>query len=180
MRITDLLMEEGLKDTPILSIGDSSITVGDIQNIVPDASPAAIIQNAAKIKDLVDKYGETALTAASLIPYVRYGMAARGGMLGLAKAVGSSEVTKAVGKQALKNIDVLPDNDNDNTGPNASASPSPAKKKKYKVGDMAPAMIGGKPVKLPVKAVLPNGYDLDASKVPGNKQGATVSIPEPL
>lgn len=169
-------MENDLKDTPIVSVGGSSITVGDIQDIVPDADPNAIIRNAVKIKGLVDEYGEAALTAASLIPYVRIGLGARAGMAGVAKAVGKSELTKAAGKEALKNINILPGT----AGEKHNVEEPVNRKKRKNVGERIPVVISNKTHSLPIKNVLPSGYEVDASEIPGNKPGQTMTVPEPL
>lgn len=178
MRISDIINED-ISDMSIANIGGWDLTVGDIQKIVPDADPKAIIHNATKIKSLVDKYGDTALTAASLLPFVRYGMAARAGMPALAGAVGKSELIKVAGKEVGKNVEILPDKSSGEK-PLSQPEDNKKKKRKYNVGDRVPVVVSNKTHSLPIKTILPTGYEVDASSVPGNKPGQTMTISEPL
>lgn len=183
MKINELIFEaedydgSDVTKIPVATFGDKQLTVGDIQQYVPDVDPQTIIKHASTINDYVQKYGDTALTVASFAPWIRGALLARSGS-GVAGALAKGELTRQAGKEVVKNVNVLPslqtDKDENKAGPM-----SPQRKRQFNVGDMISVTVNGKKTTAPIKNILPSGYEVDVSKVPGSKPGQTITVSEP-
>lgn len=183
MKINELIFEANDYDgsdvtkMPVATVGDKQITVGDIQQFVPGVDTQTIIKHASTINDYVQKYGDTALTVASFAPWIRGALLARSGA-GIVGALAKGELTRQAGKEAIKNVNILPSLQPDKN--TAKAGPmSPQRKRQYNVGDMIKVTVNGKAATAPIKNVLPSGYEVDVSKVPGSKPGQTMTVSEP-
>jgi hypothetical protein len=95
------------------------------------------------------------------------------------KKVVGSQVRGQAGHELAKNVNILPDYKAGSATDATASSASKTKQRRYKVGDLVATTIKGKTVKIPVKNVLPSGYELDASTVPESPT-KSIQIPEPL
>jgi hypothetical protein len=178
MKINELIFEDDKIDiskTPIATMGDRQLTVGDIQNLGVDVDPQTIIKHASTINDFLQQNGETVTNVAALVPLLRNLRGAAG-----VGAIAKSEITRQAGKEIGKNVDILPtmQSDKDTTKVRQSALTT-KKQRRYNVGDMIKVSIGGKLVQVPIKNILSSGYEVDVSKIPGQKPGQTMTVPEP-
>lgn len=185
MRINELIFEDDeydgsdLTKMPVVTFGDKKLTVGDIQKYVPEVDPQTIIKHASTINDYVQKYGDTALTVASFAPWVRGALLAKSGA-GLVKAIASGEMTRQAGKAVAKDITLIPTLQPDkDTSSKDTSTMTAQRKRKFNVGDVINVTVNGKQANVPIKNVLPSGYEVDVSKVPGSKPGQTMTVPEP-
>lgn len=192
MRITELLLEfempGAFRDIPIVTIGDSSLTAGQVSDAIPGVQPEDVIKHGNNIKDFLQTkvtgdytVSDALIDIATFYPAFRIGkmaLAARAGTGAVAKEVGKGAVRREVGKEIQKNVDVLPTT----KGKSASGEISPVatsidpltKKRKYKVGDKIPVNVDGKQNTGTVKSVLPQGYEVAVDN------GKSINVPEPL
>jgi hypothetical protein len=194
MKINELLKEnvDDLRNAEVANIAGASLTAGQIADAVPGADPNEVIQNAKTIQNFLQKklvkdytVSNALIDVATFYPAIKLGKLAVGGVAG-AKALATKELPKAavrreIGKEIQRNVDILPDVEKSSKSPEPSAaSMAPlTKKRKYKIGDMVPVTINGKPGKGIVTNVLARGYEVDVSNI---KQAPSkkISIPEPL
>lgn len=190
MKINEVLLEfqvpEELKGIKIANVGGADITVGDVQKVLPSADPRNIIKYGTKINDLLQTkpingvdytVGNAIVDVAAALPLGRALKTAKTGM-DVAKALGATELRRQVGRAAADQVEIMPTIGGSNEDNNA-ASVAKSKSRRYTVGDKIPVKHDGKTFQLRVKDVLSNGYSVDASTIPGNKPGQTMTVPEP-
>lgn len=188
MKIKELILEfelpVSLRDIPVLDIFGSKVTAGTISDAIPGVDPATVVKYGKKINDVIQTkitpnytVADALVDVATIIPAARAVKGAKT-VMGAVKGLGSHELRRELGHAAVRSgaVKFMPD---------AGASPAPTsdvptKQRKYKIGDKIPVNVKGKTHSLPVKNVIPNGYEVDASNVPGSKPGTSLTVPEPL
>jgi hypothetical protein len=196
MRITELLLEFEvpgvLRDIPLLTIGNSKLTVGQVSDAIPGVEPEDVVRQGKNIKDFLQSkikgnysVSDALIDVATLYPALRVGkvaMSARAGGGGVAKEIAKGDIRREIGQEIKKDVSVLPtlkDKDKATSGSN-SVSPMSTninpltKKRKYKVGDKITVNVGDQKSVGIVKSVLPQGYEVAVDS------GKSINIPEPL
>ena len=193
MRINELLLEfempNSLRDTPIVTVGDQSLTAGQVADAIPGVDPKDVIEYGSDIKDFLQSkitgdytVSDALIDVATFYPALRIGkmaMAARGGAGAVSKEIAKGGARNIAGKEIQKRVDVLPTvlpglkKGGASPEPVATAIDPLTKKRKYKVGDKVQVTVSGKQTVGTVKSVLPQGYQVAVD----NK---SIDIPEPL
>lgn len=158
--------------------GYGPYTVGDA--IIDGALVAADVMTVGAVTPAIAARWGTKIGAKELENFAARKAAIAQTDKAVAKKVTTRQGAKEVGKDVARNIDVLPDmGQKSTTLPDQPKLPDP-KKKRRKVGEVIPVKNANGKYNLPIVKVLPdNGYVVDASKVPGQKPGATMNAPEP-
>jgi hypothetical protein len=123
------------------------------------------------VADAIDK----GLDVASVIPAVKRGTSIAQKVTKIGKRQAAKKAVKDIAKDAVK-ID-LP------FGKSSSSSSSPEPQKKrvtLKTGDIISVAIDGKKFKLPITGILPSGYLVDISSVPGKRPGEKMTVPSQI
>ena len=191
MRIIDILVEgelaPELRDMPVAKFGDTDVTVGDVQAVLPDVDAKTIVKYGSHINDFLQKkvagdytVGKALVDIGSAIPLLRRAKTLTKGAIPAAKELGKMELRRQLGHAAADQVDVMPTPAGyESSGKTASTS-TKSKKEKKKVGEKIPVLVDSKKYKLPITTVLDNSYIVDASSVPGKKKGATIEVPDLL
>lgn len=192
MRITDIIMEDippELKNVTVAQFGDTPVTVGDVQDVLPNVDPHTIIKYGSKINDFLQTkiggnytVGKALVDVGSIIPVARRYKNLKT-LGGAAKELGKYELRRELGHAAADQVDIMPTPKGFDSGfesKKSDAEPNKSKKNRLKVGDKIKVIVDSKSYMLPIKIVLNNGYAVDASKVPGKQKGATITVSEPV
>jgi hypothetical protein len=190
MKIKDILNELQAPDIKTgVNVLGKDITTGDV----------ASVANALGISptDAV-RYGMTAYDIATRkIPGTNYSVAdavklgldvapigralkagklmAKGDKAGSAKAIGQAGALTAASRLARTGVSVDPSDSKSSSTP-----PAATKRSRFAVGDKISVPVSGETYKLPIIGIVPSGYLVDASSIPGRKSGDTMTVPEKL
>jgi hypothetical protein len=193
MKITDLLTEFDASNIKTgVNVLGHDVTTGDVTDIAKTLG----IDPKDALKYGLDAYtiantkipgtdytvadaANMGIDVASFLPIARAGKAMAAGkstapaMSSLGKRQVAAQATKQIGKSAV-NVD--------GTGSSTSGgSALPTKKKsKFAVGDKIAVKIKGDKFKLPIVGLVPSGYLVDISSVPGKSSGQTMTVSDPM
>lgn len=194
MKINELLLEfempSSLRDVPIATVGDSSLTAGQVADVIPGVDPKDVIKYGGQINDILQSkitgdysVSDALVDVATFYPALRLGKlaaTARAGSGAVGKEVAKGGARNVAGKEVQKRVDVLPTVDKSkltstpkSLSPVATSIDPLIKKRKLKVGDKVPVNVGGKQEVGVVKSVLPQGYEVSVNNT-------SIKISDPL
>jgi 5'-nucleotidase len=98
-------------------------------------------------------------------------LAKKGDQAGATKELGKAAAIKGATQLAKSGVSIDP-----NSSKSSTTGPSTTKRTKFAVGDMIKVPINGEEFKLPIIGVVPSGYLVDVSSVPGRRKGETLTV----
>jgi hypothetical protein len=189
MKIKDLLLEfeamDLFRNVTVADIFGEKITAGQVADALPGVDPKTVVKYGKKINDIVQTNITPNYTVGSAIADIAValpiGRALKGARTAtqVTGALGGVAARRELGNQIAGNIKIMPQS---TSGSSELVAPQMQqnKKKRKSVGEVVPVDVKGNKFNLPIVQVLPaGGYIVDASKVPGQQKGATITAPEP-
>jgi len=177
---------------PVIKTGvnvlGKDITTGDIEKVTTalGVSPSDAMRYGKTIYDIAKtKLPGTAYTVADAVnlgldiaPFLKIykagKLAKQGDKVGASKELSKAGALTGIKKLAGSSVSV------DDRGEKSYQSPIKRKRFKFAVGDLISVPLDGQTYKLPIIGVVPNGYLVDVSTVPGKKPGEKITIPAKL
>ena len=190
MKIKDILIEFKVPDinTGVNVLG-KDITTGDIEKVATalNISPRDAVVYGKTVYDLAKtKLPGTNYTVADAVNlgldiapiskvFKAGKLAKQGDKAGATKELGKAAAIKGATQAVKTGVSI------DTSDPKSSSSaPVAAKRNRFAVGDKIKVPYNGQVFKLPIIGIVPSGYLVDASSVPGRKSGDTMTVPEKL
>jgi hypothetical protein len=193
MKITDLLTEFDASNIKTgVNVLGRDVTTGDVTDIANTLGidPKTALDLGMDAYELantkipgtdytVADAANMGINVASFLPIARAGKALATGksatpaLASLGKRQAAAQAVKQIGKSAV-NVDST-----SSTSSSGSALPS-KKKSKFAVGDKIAVKIKGDKFKLPIVGLVPSGYLVDISSVPGKSSGQTMTVSDTL